>query len=74
MLNCNKGIIFMYDVNFNVHILLCRHYKTIEDNNLKCQTLMWVLFFHMMLIQMYVLCCVGIVKQQEIRTLNVKSR
>jgi len=34
----------MYDVNFNVHILLCKHYKTIEDNNLKCQTLMWV--FH----------------------------
>jgi hypothetical protein len=46
----------MYDVNFNVHILLCGHYKTIEDNNLKCQTLMWVLFFRMMLILVYVLC------------------
>jgi hypothetical protein len=64
----------MYDVSFNVHILLCGHYKTIEDNNLKCQTLMGVFIFCMMLVIVYVLCCANIVKQQEIRTLNVKFR
>jgi hypothetical protein len=31
MLERDEGIIFLYDVNFNVHTLLCMYCKVIEN-------------------------------------------
>ncbi len=45
MLKCDEDTIFLYDVGFNVHILLCGYCETIENENPKYQTLMRVMHF-----------------------------
>ncbi len=55
MSKCNEGITFLYDVGCSVYVLLCEYCETIKDKNPKCQTLMRVMHFCVMLVIMYVL-------------------
>jgi hypothetical protein len=68
-----EGIVIVYDVSSNARTLLCRYCEATEDYNFECQTPMRTLHFCMVLVLMYVLCCVGIVRQQKNTIMNIKS-
>jgi hypothetical protein len=55
MSKCDESTTFLYDVGFNVYALLCGYCKAIKDKNPKCQTLMKVMHFCVMLVLVYVL-------------------
>jgi hypothetical protein len=63
--NLNEGIISLCDDSFSIHSEHCKYCEVPKDSKPKCETPMTILHLCMMLILMYIFCCVGIVRHQK---------